>query len=715
MRQKYFDTTFAQNGDKTTVPDPTQGSGSLSFNIGYGPDYDLNLATNPSALSVDRAMFNYLLNTITAQLQQYQQYGAPEWITSTNNGGSAFAYDFGAVVRYSASGNPPFITYVSIQAGASTNTDTPGTGSTNWLDLSAFESALTYCGAAGGTTNAWTGSVPIAPATLPDGFFVRVKLSATNSSTTPTFNLNSIGAATIYSPTGSALLLGSMPEYANLQWSTALSGWVLMNFYGVWPNGATVTNPMSTSETLTINSTQLQTFSANAYGLVWNSPAANTMNLLGGPTFIYKNIGKIPTAILDGSGNYVAWSMPGTVLQQYLENIGSTAGKWRFSSGNQCADATGLYLSQSIGAPSNVTSLNISVSQLSAQNGILFSNSLTGVYGWSENETGKQCGALNSFSLFATASYVSTIPLTATTALLLYRAVTTGYLTCVVATLNTSTLAVTLGTPEPISTTDTPNTAASNTFRAQWMAALSPSLVLCVYATSSGTINACTISISGTSATPNAVVSSSVTTTGTGAVTAVALSATLGNTVYYDSSGGISSMRISVSGTTPTFGTPIVIKASPYTMFNCWAISTTQLAVVYQEISNVTPTNGNVITDSGTAISIGTEQVGLLYSLNLGIGYGNTCGAVIPSFGVKGYAMAYPVASGAPNRIIRFSVSSGIVIVDQNQQITPGVPYCGALIETFPFSGGGVFQLPLVGSAFTNGDFLPQTAYMTNT
>lgn len=152
MRQKFFKFLFGGSGDLTTIPDPVQGSGDVSFAQGYGPNFTRDLATDPLALPIDRAKMNYLYNTITAQLQQYQQYGAPEWITSADNGGTPFAYDYGAKVRYSATNAPPFLTYFSVVPGVGTNTSTPGADA-NWrlLGVNGFEFFnATYAAAIGG-------------------------------------------------------------------------------------------------------------------------------------------------------------------------------------------------------------------------------------------------------------------------------------------------------------------------------------------------------------------------------------------------------------------------------------------------------------------------------------------------------------------------------------------------------------------------------------
>jgi hypothetical protein len=131
MNQHFFKNIFAAIGDLTVIPEAVDAGGAVSMPAGWGANYSRNLANDALALAIDRATTNWLFNVITAQLQQYQEFGAPEWISTANNGGTAFAYDFGAKVRYSVSGNAPFLTYTSAVAGQATNTSTPGADA-NW-------------------------------------------------------------------------------------------------------------------------------------------------------------------------------------------------------------------------------------------------------------------------------------------------------------------------------------------------------------------------------------------------------------------------------------------------------------------------------------------------------------------------------------------------------------------------------------------------------
>lgn len=129
MRQKYYIDPFAFSGDQTAVPDAADPSGFVSYTLGYTFDYERLLdGSDPLAKFPTRQNMNYLLFEETNNIQQYQQNGVPEFITSTNNGGTPFTYSKGAQVLYSGSGNPPFVAYISLVDG---NADTPP--SVKWL------------------------------------------------------------------------------------------------------------------------------------------------------------------------------------------------------------------------------------------------------------------------------------------------------------------------------------------------------------------------------------------------------------------------------------------------------------------------------------------------------------------------------------------------------------------------------------------------------
>ena len=128
MDQKYFRIPFAENGDKTAIPDDLQPSGEVSYDQGYGFDYERELGVDPDAKAIERFKMNDLLNAITEAVKQYQEFGAPEFITTADNDGVPFSYSKDAMVRYRALPGDPFITYESL---VDANTSLP-TDATKW-------------------------------------------------------------------------------------------------------------------------------------------------------------------------------------------------------------------------------------------------------------------------------------------------------------------------------------------------------------------------------------------------------------------------------------------------------------------------------------------------------------------------------------------------------------------------------------------------------
>lgn len=130
---KYYINPFAISGDKASIPDATQPSGVVSYEEGFGEDYQKVLGTDPDALPIPRDQTNQLYYDLTLNVQQYQQHGFPEFITTDDNGGVPFPYDIYAIVRYQPSDISPFFLYQSLETG----NDTLPTDTTKWqlLDL----------------------------------------------------------------------------------------------------------------------------------------------------------------------------------------------------------------------------------------------------------------------------------------------------------------------------------------------------------------------------------------------------------------------------------------------------------------------------------------------------------------------------------------------------------------------------------------------------
>ena len=121
---KFFNYPFATVGDKTSIPDLAQPDGSVSYQIGFGSDYQLIYPADPSSKAIPRYGFNQLMYDVTSAVQQYQTYGFFEYQTG-------WIYDIAAVVRYNPGSG--ILLYQSLVSG---NTALP-TDTTKWAIFGA--------------------------------------------------------------------------------------------------------------------------------------------------------------------------------------------------------------------------------------------------------------------------------------------------------------------------------------------------------------------------------------------------------------------------------------------------------------------------------------------------------------------------------------------------------------------------------------------------
>lgn len=217
----YFDTVFATSGTRATVPDATQPDGSVNYTTGYGVDYTLDPATNPSALNIEQNKFNQLMYDITSAIQQYQQNGIPPFITTTMNGGTPFSY--AQYVEVLSGG----IAYRSL---INSNTDTPP--SANWQQISLGGPQVFTGGTTTGTANAQViASVNPAASSFTNGQTVICTAGFTNTGSS-TFSAGGETAIIIKKDSGTGLvnLVGSDIVAGNtlfLVKNIASSCWVL--------------------------------------------------------------------------------------------------------------------------------------------------------------------------------------------------------------------------------------------------------------------------------------------------------------------------------------------------------------------------------------------------------------------------------------------------------------------------------------------------------
>lgn len=127
MTTLYYIFPFGENADDlTTIPQAPTIDGSVSYSDGWTPPYEYDLLTNPAALPIPRGQMNQLFFDITNNIQEYQQFGSPNWITSADNGGVPFMYPIYARVYYLGQ---------VYENQVANNIVTPGTD-TSWLQIS---------------------------------------------------------------------------------------------------------------------------------------------------------------------------------------------------------------------------------------------------------------------------------------------------------------------------------------------------------------------------------------------------------------------------------------------------------------------------------------------------------------------------------------------------------------------------------------------------
>ena len=112
----------------------------------------------------------------------------------------------------------------------------------SFVQPSKLQSGEYIYASATGSTTAYIAALTPAIATVNAGLVVRINTNTigTNTTTTPTLNVNGLGAFTIVKQ-GGAVRVGDMPKMAQLQYDSTLTQWVLLN-----PNEATNRVPVGT-------------------------------------------------------------------------------------------------------------------------------------------------------------------------------------------------------------------------------------------------------------------------------------------------------------------------------------------------------------------------------------------------------------------------------------------------------------------------------------
>jgi hypothetical protein len=85
-------TPFAFDGTRTPI-DTVRTDGVVNMTQGYTADYSRALGADPAAKAVDRDRFNWLMYLVTANGQDWQLHGLPQWLAQGQ-------YEIGSLVRY---------------------------------------------------------------------------------------------------------------------------------------------------------------------------------------------------------------------------------------------------------------------------------------------------------------------------------------------------------------------------------------------------------------------------------------------------------------------------------------------------------------------------------------------------------------------------------------------------------------------------------------
>lgn len=142
---KFFGIPFATSGDRATIPEATQPSGDVSYQQGFGPDFERDPETDPLYKPVPRDETNELYYQLTNSMKFLQLYGTPEWYAE-DDAGNPVSYPVSARVRYDAGAGMQLW-----QSIAASNTAVPGSDATKWQRVELFKSA-DYLPLAGGVT-----------------------------------------------------------------------------------------------------------------------------------------------------------------------------------------------------------------------------------------------------------------------------------------------------------------------------------------------------------------------------------------------------------------------------------------------------------------------------------------------------------------------------------------------------------------------------------
>lgn len=412
-----------------------------------------------------------------------------------------------------------------------------------------------------------------------------------------------------------------------------------------------------------------------------------------GLQYLIKNMGQIPFPIIRATdGKKLGWAPPGWVVSVVLSDNSTANGVWQINTCDHLGDAGAYLFGRSWQPAPSTTILSRMVSVLlDDQYGIIFwANATYRALGYKIAASGISFGTVSA-SLLGAVTPGSQIDLdacrlTATTAFVSGSNSTTNLQASVIS-LNTGTLAITEGTPQTVATTNIAAAGALGTGVSVYP--VSSTLVSALYNDGTAILGKLTLcSIAGTAITVGST--ATLRSSFTGYIKQVALSASLLHVVYGVNTSSAYTSRVSIAGTVPTAATAVLLKTGSFPI-GLVRVDATHSAAIYADGIAASPQiYGNILTDTGSTITLGTEQI--IQAL------GPYLSATVYNY----YPVGVPVSDGK------------LALIFNDQPLAASIGNTGSFCMTLTCSASTITASaphPLLQLAYTDGDFKPYNAH----
>ena len=185
---KFFKFPFGITGDRAVIPDEAQPSQVVSYEAGFTPPYEL-AQPNPAAYDIPRDSSNELYYQMTLALQQYQVDGFPDFVTTADNLGVPYPYNYNAICRFDDGANGVRLYRSLVNSNVSLPTDIE-----TWEKL-----PVVISGTSAGTANALTLNITQNYEIFNAGDLVKI-----------TASLNNLAATTLQVGLGAAIAVNKV-------------------------------------------------------------------------------------------------------------------------------------------------------------------------------------------------------------------------------------------------------------------------------------------------------------------------------------------------------------------------------------------------------------------------------------------------------------------------------------------------------------------------